>query len=68
MFLARLEGVPLSKAYKSYVVEGGATDNAAQKFYLEDYKIITNKIGGNHVSKTFRINLNYGDIGLDDII
>ena len=37
MFLARLEGTSLSKAYKWYVVEGGATDNAAQKLYLEDY-------------------------------
>ena len=37
MFLARLEGAPLSKAYTPYVVEGGATDNAAQKLYLEDY-------------------------------
>jgi len=37
MFLARIEGAPLSKAYKSYVVERRATDNAVQKLYLEAY-------------------------------
>jgi len=37
MFLARLEGAPLSKAYTPYVVEGGATDNVVQKLYLEAY-------------------------------
>jgi len=37
MFLARLEGAPLSKAYNPYVVEGGATDNAVQRLSLEDY-------------------------------
>jgi len=39
MLLARLEGAPLSKAYKPYAVEGGATDNAVQKLYLEGYRI-----------------------------
>jgi len=37
MFLARLEGAPLSKAYSSVRRRGGATDNAVQKLYLEDY-------------------------------
>ena len=36
MFLARIEGASLSKAYNWYVVEKGATDNAAQNPYLED--------------------------------
>ena len=43
MLLARLEWAPLSKAYKLYVVEGGATDNAAQKLYLEVYSNKENK-------------------------
>jgi len=38
MFLARPEGAPLSKAYDPVHRRWGATDNAAQKFYLEDYK------------------------------
>jgi len=32
MFLARLEGVPLSKAYKSYVVEGGRPITQSKNF------------------------------------
>ena len=39
MFLARLEGAPLSKAYKTVRRRRGATDNAVQKLYLEDYNI-----------------------------
>ncbi len=38
MFLARIEGASLRKAYTPYVVEGGATDNVVQKLYLEDYR------------------------------
>jgi len=32
-----LEGAPLSKAYRSVLCRRGATDNAVQKLYLEDY-------------------------------
>jgi len=34
---AGLDGVPLSKAYKPYVVEGGRPITQSKKFYLEDY-------------------------------
>jgi hypothetical protein len=39
MFLARPEGAPLSKAYTPVRCRRGATDNAVQKLYLEDYNI-----------------------------
>jgi len=38
MFLARLEGAPLSKGVHPVRRRRGATDNAVQKLYLEDYK------------------------------
>ena len=39
MFLARLEGAPLSKAYTTVRRRRGATDNVAQKLNLEVYNI-----------------------------
>ena len=36
---AGLERAPLSKAYKTVRRRRGATDNAVQKLYLEDYNI-----------------------------
>jgi len=42
MLLARLEGASLSKAYKPYAVEGGATDNAVKNFIWKtiEYRIL----------------------------
>ena len=45
MFLARLEGSSLRKAYLFVRCRREATDNAVQKLYLEDYTMMLERLG-----------------------